>query len=464
MARSAGRSSTWWGEPARWSSGSTGRRPARERRIRRRRPRRRRCQPPDPRTGTSGGGSASPPTCEAILSCSRPGTVSLRRQRLAPGLEPIDLVGSTGAVPEADAGGPPGGDGAARRRHGVPGHDAVVRGRFVVGQPQPHLGGGPHRAPGPRCARSPPPPRAPPQPPKAWILVDADRGVVLAADNPHEPLPVASAAKLMTTLPRRSPPRSRHRHPRRRHGRRPDAARRIGMKVGEIWPRQEALEAALIVSANDAAYALGTAAAGSLADFGAAAAAEGRSLGLRDSTWVDPAGLDGADGFGAGNHVSAFDLAILASRAVLADPLLSSIVDEQLVQFVGPDGTPHTLHQHNKLLDTYPGAIGVKTGFTTNAGEVLVAAARRDGRTLIAALRSVVRTPTDRPRSCSTPASPRTGPRPERVSASRWLRGPSPPRLPTARRRPRRRRSTLGAHPRCGWRSVSACWWPSARS
>ncbi len=155
------------------------------------------------------------------------------------------------------------------------------------------------------------------------------------------------------------------------------------MKPGEIWTRQEALEAALIVSANDAAYALGTAAAGSLEAFGAAAAAEGRSLGLRDSTWVDPAGLDGGDGIGAGNHVSAYDLAILA-RAVLADPLLSSIVDQQVAEFVGPDGTKHTLHQHNKLLDSYPGAIGVKTGYTSNAGEVLVAAARRDGRTLIA--------------------------------------------------------------------------------
>ncbi|HEY2330558.1 MAG TPA: hypothetical protein VGH94_01435 [Acidimicrobiales bacterium] len=233
-------------------------------------------------------------------------------------------------------------------------------------------------APRPTTTTTPPPP----EPPKAWILVDADRGVVLNAYNAHEPLPVASAAKLMTAL------LAVHRLGADAPipvdflaASRPPS--RIGMKAGERWTRQEALEAALIVSANDAAYALGTAAAGSLEAYGAAAAAEGRSLGLRDSTWVDPAGLDGGDGIGAGNHVSAFDLAILA-RAVLADPLLSTIVDQQLAEFVGPDGTKHTLHQHNKLLDSYPGAIGVKTGYTSNAGEVLVAAARRDGRTLIA--------------------------------------------------------------------------------
>jgi D-alanyl-D-alanine carboxypeptidase (penicillin-binding protein 5/6) len=218
--------------------------------------------------------------------------------------------------------------------------------------------------------------------PKAWILVDADRGIVLDASHQHDPLPVASAAKLMTAL--------------LAVGRLPadatvlvDAAAasrppsKIGMKVGERWSRDQALRSALIVSANDAAYALGTAAAGSLEAFAQVAADEGRRLGLVDSTWRDPAGLDGADGIGGGNLVSAFDLAVL-TRALLADPVLAPIVGQRLAQFIGPDGQPHTLHQHNKLLDLYPGAIGVKTGYTTTAGQVLVAAATRNGHTFIA--------------------------------------------------------------------------------
>jgi D-alanyl-D-alanine carboxypeptidase (penicillin-binding protein 5/6) len=223
---------------------------------------------------------------------------------------------------------------------------------------------------------------APPVPPKAWILVDADRGLVLDASQPHQALPVASAAKLMTALLAvdRLPADAGIPVDAVAAGR---PASRIGMKAGEIWHRQEALEAMLVVSANDAAYAVGTAASGSLEGYGAAAAVEGRRLGLRDSVWADPAGLDGKDGLGGGNQVSAFDLAVIA-RAVLADPVLSSIVAQQVVTFVGPDGQKHTLRQHNKLLATYPGAVGLKTGYTSNAGQVLVAAATRGGRTLIA--------------------------------------------------------------------------------
>jgi serine-type D-Ala-D-Ala carboxypeptidase (penicillin-binding protein 5/6) len=219
-------------------------------------------------------------------------------------------------------------------------------------------------------------------PPKAWILVDVDRGVVLDASHQHDPLPVASAAKLMTVLlaVERLGPGSTVLVDAAAASRPPS---KVGMKEGERWDRDQALRSALIVSANDAAYALGTAVGGSLAGFAQAADDESRRLGLTDSTWRDPAGLDGADGVGGGNLVSAFDLAVLA-RAVLANPVLAPIVDQKLAQFIGPDGQSHTLHQHNKLLDQYPGAIGVKTGYTTNAGQVLVAAARRGDRTLVA--------------------------------------------------------------------------------
>ena len=98
----------------------------------------------------------------------------------------------------------------------------------------------------------------------------------------------------------------------------------------------------------------------------------------------DPAGLDGPDGVEGGNLVSARDLAI-AGRALLANPALAAIVATTVYHFDGPDNVNHRLTNHNKLfLTTYPGAIGMKTGFTSRAGACLIAAARRDGRTMLA--------------------------------------------------------------------------------
>ena len=98
----------------------------------------------------------------------------------------------------------------------------------------------------------------------------------------------------------------------------------------------------------------------------------------------DPAGLDGPDGVEGGNLVSARDLAI-AGRALLANPALAAIVATTVYHFDGPDNVNHRLTNHNKLfLTSYPGAIGMKTGFTSRAGACLIAAARRDGRTMLA--------------------------------------------------------------------------------
>jgi D-alanyl-D-alanine carboxypeptidase len=85
-----------------------------------------------------------------------------------------------------------------------------------------------------------------------------------------------------------------------------------------------------------------------------------------------------------GNLISPRDLAI-AARSLLAQPVLAQIVATPLYYFPGPDNVQHRLTNHNKLFLTgYPGAIGVKTGFTDRAGVCLIAAARRNGRTLLA--------------------------------------------------------------------------------
>jgi hypothetical protein len=98
----------------------------------------------------------------------------------------------------------------------------------------------------------------------------------------------------------------------------------------------------------------------------------------------DPAGLDGTEGFEGGNLVSARDLAI-AGRDLLEVPELARIVAQDDYHFVDPTGAAHYLPSMNNLfLESYPGAIGIKTGFTDKAGSCIMAAARRNGRTMLA--------------------------------------------------------------------------------
>ena len=162
-------------------------------------------------------------------------------------------------------------------------------------------------------------------------------------------------------------------------------ADKISMKQGEVWTLDDSLHALLLSSANDAAVALAERAGGTVEGFQQIFAATAAGLGLADHPVLnDPAGLDGPDGVEGGNLVSARDLA-MAARALLDQPTLAAIVATPIYYFTGPDGFHHRLTNHNKLfLTTYPGAIGVKTGYTSRAGHCLIAAARRDGRTMLA--------------------------------------------------------------------------------
>jgi D-alanyl-D-alanine carboxypeptidase len=155
-------------------------------------------------------------------------------------------------------------------------------------------------------------------------------------------------------------------------------ARHLAVKRGQKLTVEQALEALMIVSANDVAVMLAETAGGSVPRFSRAMDAESRVLGLRSSSWHNPNGLDAR-----GHRSSAFDLAILA-RAVLKDRWLARVVRMRHATFTTPSGRRHSLDNRSRFLLGYRGAIGVKTGFTDDAGHCLAAAATRSGRTLIA--------------------------------------------------------------------------------
>lgn len=233
---------------------------------------------------------------------------------------------------------------------------------------------------GPAGAQTAPPPGAAPAA-KAWLLADADTGKVLDAFNEHEALPPASTQKVMTALVAAE---KLPRDARVTVG--PTAAAqpamKIGMTEGEQWALADALHSLMMVSANDAAYALAEAASGSLEGFAADMNAAAARYGMVDSRFADPAGFDGVEGFRGGSRVSAYDLAI-AARNYLAVPELSAIVAMPEYRFDGP-ARAHVLRNHNKLLARYAGATGLKTGYTGLAGNTFIGTAKRDGRTMIA--------------------------------------------------------------------------------
>jgi D-alanyl-D-alanine carboxypeptidase (penicillin-binding protein 5/6) len=235
--------------------------------------------------------------------------------------------------------------------------------------------------PAPAGAQTAPPPGQP-YPAKAWILVDADTGKVLEAFNEHEALPPASTQKIMTALVA-AEKLTRDATFTVGTVAASQAAMRIGMAAGQQWGLEHALHSLMMVSANDAAYALAEAASGSLEAFAADMNAAAVRYGMVDSRFLDPAGFDGTEGFKGGSRVSAYDLAI-AARNYLSVPELTAIVGLREYRFDGPDGLPHVLYNHNKLLARYPGATGLKTGYTSLAGSTFVGTATRDGRRMIA--------------------------------------------------------------------------------
>jgi len=232
-------------------------------------------------------------------------------------------------------------------------------------------------------------PMAPPanvQVPEAtsYVLVDGNSGNVLAGYNERLRVPPASLTKVLTALIAVAylPPSAGVPGTKTSWNAYPNT---VGIEVGVAWPLNEVLQSLLVMSANDAAYAIAQRVSGSLAAFAGVMGRSAHQIGMEGSpVFHDPAGLDGTEGYDGGNLVSARDLAI-AGRDLLRVPELARIITEQQYHFVDPTGVAHWLPSMNEtFLESYTGAIGIKTGYTDSAGDCLMAAATRGGRTMLA--------------------------------------------------------------------------------
>ena len=211
------------------------------------------------------------------------------------------------------------------------------------------------------------------------ILIDAQSGEVLYSKDSNTALPMASTTKIMTAIVAIEQTRDITLKIRV-----PDAAVGIeGSSIylckNEILSLEDLLYALLLASANDAAVAIAIYVGGCIDGFVELMNAKAVEIGLSHSHFQNPHGLDGNE-----HYTTASDLAKLTAYA-LKNETFKRIVSTQrkTIPFCG-ENDRRLLINHNKLLASLDGAVGVKTGFTKKSGRCLVSAVERNGTMFIA--------------------------------------------------------------------------------
>jgi len=204
------------------------------------------------------------------------------------------------------------------------------------------------------------------------IALDAVSGRVLYEKNADQRSLIASTTKIMTALIvcEQCNVLDRMRIPKEAVG---IEGSSMYLKQGEILSIQELLYGLMLSSGNDAAVALAIYCGGTVEEFVQRMNDKARVLGLRDTHFENPNGLDSP-----GHYSTARDLAMLAAYA-MENPIFYKTVSARNVH-IGD----RYLKNHNKLLWLVEGADGVKTGYTRAAGRILVSSAQRNGRRIIA--------------------------------------------------------------------------------
>lgn len=215
--------------------------------------------------------------------------------------------------------------------------------------------------------------------PKGAVLIDGKSGRVLFEINKDERLPMASTTKIMTALIALEEEN-------------PDEffavskaavtveGSSMGLLPGDSVTLRALAAGMLLASGNDAANAAAVRISGSVEKFVLLMNERAAEMGLFNTSFETPSGLDGEKHFS-----TAFDMAILAKNA-LQNPDFAAICKEKSLRLeYGNPPYPRWISNHNRLLKTLDGATGVKTGFTKKSGRCLVSSAEREGILLICA-------------------------------------------------------------------------------
>lgn len=225
-----------------------------------------------------------------------------------------------------------------------------------------------------QTAGAAPPPDLFPQVARAY-LVEID-GMPAWERQPAKRLPPASLTKLMTALLALeqgqmdeivgvSPAATR------------ETGSRLRLRENERFRMHDLLAAMLLQSANDACHALADHLAGSEAAFIERMNIRAQQLGLRDTRFRNACGHDAS-----GHYSTARDLVRL-SHVLLEQPQLLAFTSQPQGIIISEAGKSYALTNKNALIGRYPGALGLKTGYTAQAGKCLVAYAERDGHRVL---------------------------------------------------------------------------------
>jgi len=209
---------------------------------------------------------------------------------------------------------------------------------------------------------------------KSAILVDIDSGEILFEKNGSQKLPIASLTKIMTAVIALEHKDIKNEITISK------TASQIGensMQIGEgeIYTLEELLYGLILNSGNDAAYAISESVAGDTPTFVYWMNVKAKELGLKNTRFTDPSGLDD------GNESSAEDLARL-TRYALQNPLFEKMASTIEIELISEKHKYIYLQNQTNLLTTYPGVAGVKTGYTEKAGLCLVTYAENEGKRL----------------------------------------------------------------------------------
>ena len=213
--------------------------------------------------------------------------------------------------------------------------------------------------------------------PKGAVLIDSVNGRVYFEYNKDEKLPMASTTKIMTALIALEEDCSDKYFSVSREDVTVEGSS-MGLLPGDKVTLRVLAEGMLLASGNDAANAAAKRISGSVESFVQLMNKRAKEMGLESTSFETPSGLDGK------NHFStAYDMAILAKNALQNPDFAEICSSKSLKTEYGNPPYKRMLINHNRLLRTFEGAKGVKTGFTKKSGRCLVSSAEREGVSLI---------------------------------------------------------------------------------
>ena len=212
---------------------------------------------------------------------------------------------------------------------------------------------------------------------KASVVIETTTRRKLFASNENKRLPMASTTKIMTAITAIE----RCRDLDEKFEISPKAVGVPGtslyLRKGDVYSTRDLLYALMLISGNDASVAIAEHVGGSVSEFVTMMNETAKKIGVENSHFANTHGLD-ADG----HYTTAYDLAVITAYA-LENDTFREIVSTKNTKITNGNGENRYLKNKNKLLSTLDGCIGVKTGFTDDAGRCLVSAIEKNGIRLV---------------------------------------------------------------------------------